>query len=676
MNKKHIYSYTHQHLLRDGKPWLPAMGEFHYSRYPEQYWRDSIRLMKSGGIDIVSAYVIWIHHEFQPGEFYFSGNRDIRRFLQICDEEDMAVALRIGPWIHGEVRNGGFPDWLLSVPGCRSSHPAYMECVRRYWEALYAQIRDHIDGCIALIQFENEYVADGDDKGDTHINDLVRLAGEIGIHAPIHTATKCRGHFTGNCLPVFGSYPDAPWDGRLSKLLPNACYLFSRIRDSGVFGQYDSTLSPEELSAQWSDPVNTPYLNAEIGGGVQPTMHRRPLIAPEDVGALVNVKLGSGSVLPGIYMYHGGTNPGYALHESGAHGVPELNYDFQASIGEYGKPSAVYCELRRIFTFLRDFGGQLAGMPTVIPADNPDLAEDLEHLRYCIRTDGKGGFVFVNNHVRGYEMAEHTRSFHIPAGDHEVIFPEMTFRNGDYGFYPFRMPLGKGTLLSTNAQPLCLLNQKTYVFFTDRTPEYRTEGDISGIELLTLTEDESRMASKVTIDGMDYLLLCDAPFMQDGNDLIFLCCKDTVLKVYPSPDGSDGFAEYILTCPRETVGVTAELLSENMLMKEFSLKLSALPDDAEDMILTLDYSGNIAELFAGSRKIADQFSLGNGWQIGLKRFGKETEYTLRVFALAENVPVYMDKKPEFHNGYACALHTAEAVPEYAVRFTELHESKD
>ena len=42
---KHTYSYNTQHLLRDNRPWLPAMGEFHYSRYPDADWRDSIRLI-------------------------------------------------------------------------------------------------------------------------------------------------------------------------------------------------------------------------------------------------------------------------------------------------------------------------------------------------------------------------------------------------------------------------------------------------------------------------------------------------------------------------------------------------------------------------------------------------------------------------------------------------------
>jgi len=35
----------------NGKPVLPVTGEFHFSRYPDKYWEESIRKMKAGGID-------------------------------------------------------------------------------------------------------------------------------------------------------------------------------------------------------------------------------------------------------------------------------------------------------------------------------------------------------------------------------------------------------------------------------------------------------------------------------------------------------------------------------------------------------------------------------------------------------------------------------------------------
>src|SRR5208282_1476121 len=73
-------------LLLDGKPWMPVMGEFHYARYPETEWREELLKMKAGGVDIVSTYVFWIHHEEIEGQFDWSGSRNLRHFIQICQQ--------------------------------------------------------------------------------------------------------------------------------------------------------------------------------------------------------------------------------------------------------------------------------------------------------------------------------------------------------------------------------------------------------------------------------------------------------------------------------------------------------------------------------------------------------------------------------------------------------------
>ena len=106
-------------------------------------------------------------------------------------------------------------------------------------------------------------------------------------------------------------------------------------------------------------------------------------------------------------------------------------------------------------------------------------------------------------------------------------------------------------------------------------------------------------------------------------------------------------------------------------MKEFSLQVSDIPKDAEDAILFLDYNGNMVELFREEKKIADQFSLGNSWEISLKRFPNSTKFNLRLFALAENAQIYIENKPKFHNGFACELKEAKIITEYEVRFNKL-----
>lgn len=80
-------------------------------------WKEALLKMRAGGVDIVATYVFWIHHEEKKGEWDFSGSRDLRAFLELCKRLNMPVWLRIGPWAHGECRNGGFPDWLVEELG-------------------------------------------------------------------------------------------------------------------------------------------------------------------------------------------------------------------------------------------------------------------------------------------------------------------------------------------------------------------------------------------------------------------------------------------------------------------------------------------------------------------------------------------------------------------------------
>jgi beta-galactosidase GanA len=81
--------------------------------------------MKAGGIDIVATYVFWIHHEETEGEWNWSGERDLRRFVETAKDVGLHVIVRCGPWCHGEVRNGGLPDWIVARGKARTDDPAY-----------------------------------------------------------------------------------------------------------------------------------------------------------------------------------------------------------------------------------------------------------------------------------------------------------------------------------------------------------------------------------------------------------------------------------------------------------------------------------------------------------------------------------------------------------------------
>ena len=55
--EKEVYSYNSEYLTCNARPILPIMGEFHFSRYPEEEWKTALKKMQQGGVDIVATYV-------------------------------------------------------------------------------------------------------------------------------------------------------------------------------------------------------------------------------------------------------------------------------------------------------------------------------------------------------------------------------------------------------------------------------------------------------------------------------------------------------------------------------------------------------------------------------------------------------------------------------------------
>jgi beta-galactosidase len=73
-----------RYLTIGGVPQIPVMGEMQFSRIAKERWEDVILKMKSAGINIISTYIFWIHHEEIEGQFDWSGNKDFRSFVQLC----------------------------------------------------------------------------------------------------------------------------------------------------------------------------------------------------------------------------------------------------------------------------------------------------------------------------------------------------------------------------------------------------------------------------------------------------------------------------------------------------------------------------------------------------------------------------------------------------------------
>lgn len=76
---KFYVDYSKGTLVKDGKPFRYISGSLHYSRVPHEYWADRLRRFSAMGLDAVQTYVPWNFHEPWPGQYDFSGSRDLIR---------------------------------------------------------------------------------------------------------------------------------------------------------------------------------------------------------------------------------------------------------------------------------------------------------------------------------------------------------------------------------------------------------------------------------------------------------------------------------------------------------------------------------------------------------------------------------------------------------------------
>jgi len=477
----HILSVNSRYLVLDGKPWLPVMGEFHYTRYPERYWEEEILKMKAGGVEVIATYVFWIHHEEVEGQFDWSGQRNLRSFVQLCGKHGLYVYPRIGPWAHGEVRNGGLPDWLLKKGPTRVNDPVYLSYVRKYYDQVGRQLKGlrwEDGGPVIGIQLENEYSNRTPNGGAAYISRLKSMAIEAGLDVPLYTVTGWDNavYPPREVIPVFGGYPDEFWAGTLQELPvdPEGVYQFHIAPTSGDAGILQSASVKLDGVKLWQYP----RFAAELGGGMQVAYHRRPVIAEEDIAPMALVQLGSGVNLLGYYMFHGGTNPQgklTTLQESQAtdypNDLPVKSYDFQAPLRQYGQLNGSFRKLKVIHQFVEGFGSGLAPMTAVAPDLVPSGPKDTTTPRVVARTDGSRGFLFFNNYVRNYPLPEHKGvQVVLKLSSETVTVPRQPINIPPQSsfFWPVNLDLG-GTLLKyATAQPFAKVGdgKLEYYFFT------------------------------------------------------------------------------------------------------------------------------------------------------------------------------------------------------------------
>ena len=622
---------TSRYFTRNGKPWIGVMGEFHFSRYSRENWHRELAKMKAGGITIVSTYLFWIYHEEIEGKMDFGGDNDIRAFIEECKDVGLDVVIRIGPWAHGECRNGAFPDWLLKKDyKLRDNNEEYLAVVKKWYQSIYNEVKGLFykdGGNIIAVQIENEFVDNAE-----HLAKLKEIAVECGFIAPIYTVTGWNSASgakipVDEVVPVFGGYCEAPWENHMNRLSPSPHYFFNRMRNDSAIG---TDLIAKTQSDGWQLPYERyPFATCELGGGIEVTHHRRPIIKPMDIYAVSLVKLGDGNNLVGYYMYHGGTNKIGELstfNETKATGYPNdypiLSYDFQAPLSEYGEVREQYGLLNMLHMFVNDFGEEFAPMIAVDSA-NSVAADDTNSLRYGMRTNGKSGFVFVNHYQRLTELADIENAV---ISAENVEFPPIDVKGEVSFFMPFNMKMGDSVLEYATAQPLCKCDD---TYFFAEIPNIKAEYKFSkgSANIVTVPFENAKYMRKlngtVYIGGGCNLYEENGPIhsVEDGE---YICQKWNGSEFETLKIGQSAKQSNVEITGVENAPFEPKYKEELCIGGERELTWKKINVDGGYGFAEIDYVGDVAQIYADGELVADDYYYGKTWRVPCKLlYGKE-----------------------------------------------------
>lgn len=622
---------TSRYFTRNGKPWIGVMGEFHFSRYSRENWHRELAKMKAGGITIVSTYLFWIYHEEIEGKMDFGGDNDIRAFIEECKDVGLDVVIRIGPWAHGECRNGGFPDWLLKKDyKLRDNNEEYLAVVKKWYQSIYNEVKGLFykdGGNIIAVQIENEFVDNAE-----HLAKLKEIAVECGFIAPIYTVTGWNSASgakipVDEVVPVFGGYCEAPWENHMNRLSPSPHYFFNRMRNDSAIG---TDLIAKTQSDGWQLPYERyPFATCELGGGIEVTHHRRPIIKPMDIYAVSLVKLGDGNNLVGYYMYHGGTNKIGELstfNETKATGYPNdypiLSYDFQAPLSEYGEVREQYGLLNMLHMFVNDFGEEFAPMIAVDSA-NSVAADDTNSLRYGMRTNGKSGFVFVNHYQRLTELADIENAV---ISAENVEFPPIDVKGEVSFFMPFNMKMGDSVLEYATAQPLCKCDD---TYFFAEIPNIKAEYKFSkgSANIVTVPFENAKYMRK--LNGTVYIgggcnLYEENGQIHSVEDGEYICQKWNGSEFETLTIGQSAKQSNVEITGVENAPFEPKYKEELCIGGERELTWKKINVDGGYGFAEIDYVGDVAQIYADGELVADDYYYGKTWRVPCKLlYGKE-----------------------------------------------------
>jgi hypothetical protein len=182
-------------LIEGRRVWLVS-GRVAYARHARETWVERIQAAKAMGFNTIETPVVWSRHEPRPGKFSFTGDADLRHFVDLVGKAGMYCILGMGPYIGGGWDFGGLPAWMRGIAGLRTNQPAFLEACSRYITAVAEQVKGWQvtapggGGPIVLVQCESEWTCGHDQAGAAYLGELTRYIREAGLSVPIINANN------------------------------------------------------------------------------------------------------------------------------------------------------------------------------------------------------------------------------------------------------------------------------------------------------------------------------------------------------------------------------------------------------------------------------------------------------------------------------------------------------
>jgi beta-galactosidase len=334
---------VHQFALHDGKFWIDTQplrivaGEIHPQRIPYQLWEDRIKKAKAMGLNTVSVYFFWNQIEPAEGNFNFEGENDVKRFVQLCQENGLWVALRPGPYVCAEIEFGGFPAWLLKHKDMkiRADDPKFLAYCKSYVEKIHEQLgalQVNHGGPILMVQMENELSA---------INPYLNHLHDIFVSAGWDTQLFTCDH-SGNVWNQIQGIPGVlrAYNGMANGGEGRVTQLTAVVKPTG-YPMY----SPEIYTAwfsKWGEPLAKKNIPTQLKDS-------QWLLDHKDISFC-------------YYVFDGGTNLGFSAGSNSRDPV-QTSYDYDAPVDELGRVTPKFRAMRDLL--IKETGVN----PPAIPAD-------------------------------------------------------------------------------------------------------------------------------------------------------------------------------------------------------------------------------------------------------------------------------------------------------------------